>query len=274
MENILFQIEEDTNSKIDMLSFVKKQCEKSDFIVQLLKYNISKRKYRIHKVNIKLTPITDLRCYRKIVMYCHYAQLAEINHNTIEDLKEKHNTEMLSLEEKETLKLAIVYREQLNEVLDIFRTPESIYAGQSIEELALNEKVAPFITAIITEKYPSTMPLNMVINKASDYYFSLKDPYINIAEQKELYKVTRTALERVCNLLSFDETCYSHRYQNHANAILTKSVVVDIISRYYKGRTINNTSGRVVQKYDTRGLRMRKEIVLVCLEKLQNIDIK
>lgn len=176
---------------------------------------------------------------------------------------------MLTREEKQYLKLANDYENQLQNVLHYFKIPDPLCDDRVIADLSSDETVAPFITGTITGKYPNTMILNGIVKAASFYYVLMRS---NTAQQKELkegYLTARKELEKACNVMSFKDTYYSIEWRNHANGVLTKSVVIDIISRYYKGRFINNQTGKVVQRYDNHGTRMKKEIVLACLEKYQ-----
>lgn len=179
MNKILLPEVEEVSYKVNIETFVKNQCKPekaNDKIVSLIKYNLSKGSIRIHRLYIGLKPVTNNFCYRKIIMYFFYTQLAEINHEKIYKIKEKQQTEMLSKEERQFLNLANDYKKQLETVLSDFKVPDIYLDGQTIEDLAANEMVVPFITGTITGKYPNTMVLNNVVKNASSYYDILRTP--------------------------------------------------------------------------------------------------
>lgn len=235
-------------------------------LLSLVRYSPVKDDCKVYAIDLNLTPITDITCFRDIVAYHYYSQLNSINDKIIDKLEDQSKQDMLTSEDKHTLECAKEYKSELASILALFEKAVSAYDNKSIKNLAESDIVSQYIAGTLTGQYPDTMVLNEVVQTASAYYEILSRDATG-KEQKEGYLAARKSLEKACNTLSFSETCYSKEYKNHANSVLTKSVVTDIVSRYYKGRSINGKTGRVQRKVDTKGANMRKELVLACLEK-------
>lgn len=235
-------------------------------LLHLVRYNAVKDDCKVYAIDLNLTPITDLTCFRDIVAYHYYTQLSSINDKLIDKLEDQSKQDMLTAEDKHTLECAKEYSSELDSILALFETPVDSYNNKSIKNLADTDIVSQYIAGTLTGQYPDTMVLNEVVQTGGKYYEILSMDSTQ-KDQKQAYLDARTSLEKACNTLSFSETCYSKEYKNHANSVLTKSVVTDIVSRYYKGRSINGKTGRVQRKVDTKGANMRKELVLACLEK-------
>ena len=235
-------------------------------LLSLVRYNPVKDDCKVYVIDLNLIPITDITCFRDIVAYHYYSQLSSINDKLIDKLEDQSKQDMLTSEDKHTLECAKEYKSELDSILALFETPVDSYNNKSIKSLANTDIVSQYISGTLTGQYPDTMVLNEVVQTGSKYYEILSMDATKEV-QKQGYLSARTALEKACNILSFADTCYSKEYKNHANSVLTKSVVTDIVSRYYKGRSINGKTGRVQRKVDTKGANMRKELVLACLEK-------
>lgn len=235
-------------------------------LLHVVRYNPVKDDCKVYAIDVNLTPITDISCFRDIVAYHYYSQLSSINDKLIDKYDDMNKTDMLSQDDKDIWNRAKDYSEELKNILALFETPVDSYGNKSIKTLADTDIVSQFISGTLTGIYPEVMVLNEVVQTGSAYYEILSRDATG-KEQKEGYLTARSALEKACNVLSFQETCYSKSFKNHANSVLTKSVVTDIISRYYKGRSINSKTGRVQRKVDTKGASMRKELVLACIEK-------
>lgn len=235
-------------------------------LLSLVRYNPVKDDCKVYAIDLNLTPISDMTCYRDIVAYHYYSQLSSINDKVIDKYEDMNKQDMLSQEDKDIWTRSKEYKSELDSILALFETPVNAYNNKSIKMLADTDIVSQYIAGTLTGQYPDTMVLNEVVQTASAYYEILSRDATG-KEQKEGYLTARKSLEKACNVLSFNETCYSKEHRNHANQVLTKSVVTDIVSRYYKGRSINGKTGRVQRKVDTKGANMRKELVLACLEK-------
>lgn len=234
-------------------------------LLSLVRYNPAKDDCKVYAIDLNLTPITDITCFRDIVAYHYYSQLNSINDKLIDKYDDMNKQDMLTSDDKHTLECAKEYKSELTSILALFETPVDSYKN-SIKNLASTDIVSQYIAGTLTGQYPDTMVLNEVVQTGSKYYEILSMDATQ-KDQKQVYLDARSALEKACNTLSFSETCYSKAYKNHANQVLTKSIVTDIVSRYYKGRSINGKTGRVQRKVDTKGANMRKELVLACLEK-------
>lgn len=235
-------------------------------LLSLVRYNPVKDDCKVYVIDLNLIPITDITCFRDIVAYHYYSQLNSINDKLIDKLEDQSKQDMLTSEDKHTLECAKEYKSELDSILALFENPVDKYGNKSIKNLANTDIVSQYIAGTLTGQYPDTMVLNEVVQTGGKYYEILSMDSTQ-KDQKQAYLDARTSLEKACNTLSFSETCYSKEYKNHANSVLTKSVVTDIVSRYYKGRSINGKTGRVQRKVDTKGANMRKELVLACLEK-------
>ena len=235
-------------------------------LLHLVRYNVLKDDCKVYVIDLNLTPITDVTCYRDIVAYHYYNQLSSINDKLIDKYDDMNKQDMLSQDDKDIWTRTKEYKEELSNILALFTVAEDSYKNKSIKNLADTDIVSQYIAGTLTGQYPDTMVLNEVVQTASAYYEILSRD-VTQKGQREGYLAARASLEKACNILSFAETCYSKEYKNHANSVLTKSVVTDIVSRYYKGRSINGKTGRVQRKVDTKGANMRKELVLACLEK-------
>lgn len=235
-------------------------------LLSLVRYNPVKDDCKVYAIDLNLTPITDITCFRDMVAYHYYSQLSSINDKIIDKYEDMNKQDMLKPEDKDIWTRAKEYSSNLKDILALFETPVDSYNNNSIKNLANTDIVSQFIAGTLTGQYPDTMVLNEVVQTGGKYYETLSMDSTQ-KDQKQAYLDARSALEKACNVLSFAETCYSKEYKNHANSVLTKSVVTDIVSRYYKGRSINSKTGRVQRKVDTKGASMRKELVLACLEK-------
>ena len=235
-------------------------------VLFLVRYNPLKDECKTSVIDLNLMPITDITCYRDIVAYQYYSQLSTINDKLIDKYDELNKTDMLKPDEKDIWTRAKEYKEELANILTLFDTPVSAYDNKSVKTLAETDIVSGYIAGTLTGSYPDTMVLNEVVQAGGKYYEILSMDATQ-KEQKQAYLDARAALEKACNVLSFNDTCYSKEYKNHANSLLTKSVVTDIISRYYKGRSVNAKTGRIQRKVDTKGANIRKELVLACIEK-------
>lgn len=234
-------------------------------LLSLVRYNPVKDDCKVYAIDLNLTPITDITCFRDMVAYHYYSQLSSINDKVIDKYEDMNKQDMLKPEDKDIWTRAKEYSSDLKDIIALFETPVDSYKN-SIKNLAESDIVSQYISGTLTGQYPDTMVLNEVVQTGSKYYEILSMDSTQ-KDQKQAYLDARTSLEKACNTLSFSETCYSKEYKNHANSVLTKSVVTDIVSRYYKGRSINGKTGRVQRKVDTKGANMRKELVLACLEK-------
>lgn len=270
MKKIMIQESKEVTRNYESLTdYVKAQRtpdKDNKSLLSLVRYNPVKDDCKVYAIDLNLTPITDISCFRDIVAYHYYSQLNSINDKIIDKLEDQSKQDMLTSEDKHTLECAKEYKLELASIITLFETPVDSYNNKSIKMLADTDIVSQYIAGTLTGQYPDTMVLNEVVQTASAYYEILSRDATG-KEQKEGYLAARSALEKACNVLSFSETCYSKEYKNHANQVLTKSVVTDIVSRYYKGRSINGKTGRVQRKVDTKGVNMRKELVLACLEK-------
>lgn len=235
-------------------------------LLSLVRYNPVKDDCKAYAIDLNLAPITDITCYRDIVAYHYYSQLSSINDKLIDKYEDMNKQDMLTPEDKDIWTRAKEYSSELDSILALFENPVDKYGNKSIKNLANTDIVSQYIAGTLTGQYPDTMVLNEVVQTGGKYYEILSMDSTQ-KDQKQAYLDARTSLEKACNTLSFSETCYSKEYKNHANSVLTKSVVTDIVSRYYKGRSINGKTGRVQRKVDTKGASMRKELVLACLEK-------
>lgn len=253
-------------SLTDYVAAQKTPDKDNKSLLHLVRYNPTKDEIKTTAIDLNLTPVTDITCFRDIVAYHYYSQLLTINNSVISKYEDKYKDTMLTPEDKEILTRAKDYAAELANILDLFNTPVDKYNNKSIAVLAKEDIVSQYIAGTLTGQYPDTMPLNEVVQAGSAYYETLST-ITSEKKQKEAYLAARTALEKACNMLSFPETCYSKEWKNHANQVLTQSVATDIVSRYYKGRSINAKNGRVQRKVDTKGINMRKELVLACLEK-------
>lgn len=236
-------------------------------LLHVVRYNPLKDDCKIYAIDLNLTPITDVTCFRDIVAYHYYSQLSFINDKLIDKYDDMNKQDMLSSEDKDIWTRAKEYSSELKDILSLFETAVSAYNNKSIKNLAESDIVSQYIVGTLTGNYPDTMVLNEVVQTGGKYYEILSMDATQ-KDQKQAYLDARESLEKACNVLSFADTCYSKEYRNHANSVLTKSVVTDIVSRYYKGRSINAKTGRVQRKVDTKGVNMRKELVLACLEKM------
>lgn len=273
MKKLVFKESNEVTKTIALVDYVKDQCtpaHDNDTFVMLAKYDMKTGEGKTFKLSIDFKPVTNITCFRQVVMSAYYAQVQERNNEHIASLKEKLDSGTLTVDQNlkasNDKKLAEEYAEELTAIMDYFSTPVSDFEDKSPKALADNSTIAQFVAGTISGSYPDVLELNEVVKTASEYY-SLLQKDSTQSELKESYQTTRKALEVVCNKLSFDETCFSSQYNNHANQLLTKAVVVDIVSRYYKGRRIDSKTGKVARSVDTKGLTMRKEIILACLEK-------
>ena len=260
------EVTREYNTLADYVKAQRTPDKDNKSLLSLVRYNPVKDDCKVYIIDLNLTPITDVTCYRDIVAYHYYNQLSSINDKLIDKYDDMNKQDMLKPEDKDIWTRAKEYSSDLKDILALFETAVSAYNNKSIKMLADTDIVSQYIAGTLTGQYPDTMVLNEVVQTASAYYEILSRDATG-KEQKEGYLAARSALEKACNVLSFSETCYSKEYKNHANQVLTKSVVTDIVSRYYKGRSINSKTGRVQRKVDTKGANMRKELVLACLEK-------
>lgn len=275
MKKLTFKESSEVTRTISLVDYVKDQCSPAhdnDKNVMLAKYDMETGEGKVFKKFIDLVPITNISCFRQVVMSAFYAQIKEQNDNYIKALTESLNTESLNIDQtlnaSNRKKLAEEYKEELEAILEYFSTPVSDYNNQSPKVLAENSSIAQFVAGTISGSYPDVLDMNDTINKAKKYYETLQKE----ATQKELkdaYLETRQALEKVCNKLSFEETCFSSEYKNHANATLTKGTVLDIVSCWYKGRSNSNKTGKIKRNTDTKGIKMKKELILACIEKFE-----
>ncbi len=273
MKKLTFKESSEVTRTISLVDYVKDQCSPAhdnDKILMLAKYDMKTGEGKVLKLSIDYTPITNITCFRQVVMSAYYAQIKEHNDNYIKALTDRLNNESLTVDQNlktsNEKKLAEEYKEELEAILEYFSTPVLDYNNQSPKVLAENSSIAQFVASTISGSYPDVLDMNDTINKAKEYYELLQKE----ATQKELkdaYLETRQALEKVCNKLSFEETCFSSEYKNHANASLTKGTVLDIVTRWYRGRRINSKTGRVMRTVDSKGANMKKEIILACIEK-------
>ena len=270
MKKITIQESKEVTRNYESLTdYVKAQRtpdKDSKSLLHLVRYNPVKDDCKVYVIDLNLAPITDVTCFRDIVAYHYYSQLSYINDKLIDKYEDMNKQDMLSPEDKDIWTRSKEYKSELDSILALFETAVSAYGNKSIKNLAESDIVSQYIAGTLTGQYPDTMVLNEVVQTGSKYYEILSMDATQ-KDQKQAYLDARSALEKACNTLSFNETCYSKEYRNHANQVLTKSVVTDIVSRYYKGRSINGKTGRVQRKIDTKGANMRKELVLACLEK-------
>lgn len=273
MKKLTFKENNEVTKTISLVDYVKDQCtptHDNDRVVMLAKYDMKTGEGKVFKLSVDFTPITNITCFRQVVMAAYYVQIKEHNDNLIKTLTDKLNSESLTVDQNlktsNERKLAEEYKEELEAIVEYFSTPVSDYNNQSPKKLAEESTIAQFVAGTISGSYPDVLDMNDTINKSKEYYEMLQRE----ATQKELkdaYLEARQALEKICNNLSFEKTCFSDEHKNHANATLTKGTVLDIVTRWYRGRRINSKTGRVIRSVDSKGATMKKEIVLACLEK-------
>lgn len=257
-----------------LLAFVSAQHtpdHDNDTVLTLIDYNVKKDEYN-KPVNlyINLKPITNMACFRAIVACNYYTQLLNKTTAHITTLTEKSSERQLTAEEKTEKGTLEEYKKELENALEYFDTPVQEYGNLSVKVLSESDLVAQALAGSLTGEMPFITEINPAIQKAQVYYNitrGIKEKDDKITE-KTAYTECRAELEKVCNALSMEETCYSQEWNNHANAVLTKDVTMDILSRYYKGRKIDKKSGKVAKSFDKKGATMKKELVLACIEKL------
>lgn len=257
-----------------LLAFVSAQHtpdHDNDTVLTLIDYNVKNEKYN-KPVNlcINLKPITNMSCFRAIVACNYYSQLLNKTNARISSIADVSLERQLTAEEKAEKAELEEYKEELGNALEYYDTPVQEYDNLSISLLAESDLVAQALAGSLTGEMPFIAEMNPAIQKAQVYYNAtrgIKEKDDKITE-KTAYTECRAELEKVCNALSMEETCYSQEWNNHANAVLTKDVTMDILSRYYKGRKIDKKSGKVAKSFDKKGATMKKELVLACIEKL------
>lgn len=258
-----------------LLAFVSSQHtpdHDNDTTLSLIDYNVKKDEYnKPTALCVNLKPITNMACFRAIVACNYYSQLLAKTSAHITSLAEKGTERQLTKEEKAEKTTLEEYKKELTEALTHFETPVQEYENLSIKVLAESDVVAQALAGSLTGEMPFIAEMNPAIQKAQVYYNvnrGIKESDGKLPTEKTAYTECRAELEKVCNALSMEETCYSQTWKNHANAVLTKDVTMDILSRYYKGRKIDKKSGKVAKSFDKKGATMKKELVLACIEKL------
>lgn len=275
--SLLSFIKEDSD-EVDIVSFVKNELDiigRDEKEIYLIGYVLSKNTFRIYKLYIDFIPIINMSCYRKIIMYFFYTQLAENNREKIYKIESKERSETLTTEEKNLLKSAQKYENQLQNILCIFETPDPLCGNQVISQLASNETVAPYITGLITGKYPNISLLNEIIKIATSYYDLLQSTKASRQELETEYVETKKSLQNLCNILSYNETYYSKTYINIVRSVRVKEVVINLAYQICKLRSVRNIQNYKNNTYKSRTIEMRREIISVCLKKFNiNTDIK
>lgn len=243
----------------------------NDTVISLIDYNVKKNEYN-KPVNlcINLKPITNMACFREVVACNYYSQLLNKTTAHLTTLTDKSSERQLTAEEKAEKSILEEYKKELEESLTYFETPVQEYDDLSIKVLSETDLVAQALAGSLTGELPFIAEMNPAIQKAQIYYNVTRDikEKGDKTTEKTAYAECRSELEKVCNALSMEETCYSKAWNNHANAVLTKDVTMDILSRYYKGRKVDKKTGKVAKGFDKKGATMKKELVLACIEKL------
>lgn len=257
-----------------LLAFVSAQHtpdHDNDTVLTLIDYNVKKDEYnKPFNICINLKPITNIACFRAIVACNYYSQLLNKTNARISSISDVSLERQLTAEEKAEKAELEEYKEELGNALEYFDTSVQEYDNLSVRILSESDLVAQALAGSLTGEMPFIAEMNPAIQKAQTYYNitrGIKEKDDKITE-KTAYTECRAELEKVCNALSMEESCYSKAWNNHANAVLTKDVTMDILSRYYKGRKIDKKSGKVAKSFDKKGATMKKELVLACIEKL------
>lgn len=279
MKNIEFKTTKDVTTTLSLENYVLDlftPAHEQDKKVTLISYNSTKDTYKNDVVAVDYNHITNTNAFRCVVITAFYAttlsfqtERMEKIAETLKDPSELTENQYIALKE-ESSRLS-EYISALEKIVEYTKTPIQFSKDVTTNyyNLAENDIIAKAIAATSHGHYPEIGDMNACIIAAKAHYEIKDNVSISKETQKQSYIETRKALEAYCNKISFQDTIYSESYNNHANATLTNKVINEIVGRYYKGRTKNNKTGRIVQSYDTKGQTMKKELILSCLEKFQ-----
>lgn len=274
MAKTLFTIKsESEKSFVSIAEFISDRftpVHMNDTTVSLVKYDSINEKVNLYQIDCNLKGVTDIEMFRKLVTFWYYRQLLENAQNelkTLSDIEKNGGTlNDKQLSKQSALKvLERLYSEVLS--LNIFTEPckEGVPA---VSELAKTDVVSCHISSCLTGNWYELKGISEAVKQCKAQWELCNKDKVTQNELKDSYQKTRSCLETVANNICFADTAYSEKYIGHVNQTFIRGTVNEIVSRIYKGRSISTKSGKVVRKYDDKGVAIRKELVLALVEKM------
>lgn len=247
-------------------------------VLSLIGYNAKGDKPYTKSINLNLSPITDKSLFKDIVAYWYYTQCKTMNDNAMKSYQDRIDSKdpekKLTPEEEAEFTRRKEYQAELSTILSWFS--EATQKGKTtytVESLAKEDSYAQYIASTVSGYYDGTQVLvtEAALKAVKTYYELLQKPLESRTktEEKAAYLTAKEALDDCCKTLSFKETIYSKPWTLKANKGITDRVMTDIIARYYGGRQWSKT-GNVSRSVDQKGTKIRKELILICVEKIQN----
>lgn len=279
MKNIELKTTKDVTTTLSLENYVLDlftPAHEQDKDITFITYDSTNDKYKKDLVAVEYHHITNMNVFRCAIITSFYVDTLTVQSIRLEKLKESFDDSSdLSDNKRVAIKEEIIrlsdYISALEKIVEYTKTPIQFSKDVTTNyyNLAENDIIVKSVAATSHGHYPEIGDMNACIIAAKAHYEIKDNVSVSKESQKQSYIDTRKALETYCNKISFQDTIYSESYNNHANAILTNKVINEVVGRYYKGRTRNNKTGRIVQSYDTKGQTMKKELILSCLEKFQ-----